>query len=398
MSKIHSPVPRSLTAIPWLAALWCVSYAVLGLLWLRSDTAYPWEGLAALSPLASLGRQTAAGVVIALAVLVAVCLSLTSAPSARRQSVRPARWAATSLIVTGLLVAWVVSDVSALQLLGYLPIIVATTVLGVGPDISVTWDALWPSINALAHAVGGSAVAASGVLGLRRARAACPRCGRGDEASSWASPERARRWGRLATAIACVVPLLYAVTRGAWFLGVPLGVRDEFLTELGAGRWAGLGLATGAVMGSVLTAGLVQRWGEVFPRWLPVLRGRRVPIGLALAPALLVSTVVMSAGVSFLHLFLTGGLERVPGAVEDWAAWAPELLWPLWGLALGAAAIAYWLRRRGVCPRCGREDERESDTSTGPATEPRLAATEAVAAVTAAGCLSAAPRPPRPGR
>jgi hypothetical protein len=64
-----------------------------------------------------------------------------------------------------------------------------------------------------------------------------------------------------------------------WALRIPLGIREAFLRE---GQviclwWAGTGLATVAVGGAVLTLGLVQRWGEVFPRWLPVLAGQRVP-------------------------------------------------------------------------------------------------------------------------
>jgi hypothetical protein len=41
-------------------------------------------------------------------------------------------------------------------------------------------------------------------------------------------------------------------------------------------------------------------------------------------------------------------------SAENWAALAPELLWPLWGAALGAAALAYYFRRRGKCEHCGR--------------------------------------------
>jgi hypothetical protein len=29
-------------------------------------------------------------------------------------------------------------------------------------------------------------------------------------------------------------------------------------------------------------------------------------------------------------------------------------VWPLWSVALGAATLAYHLRRRGACPYCGR--------------------------------------------
>ena len=52
----------------------------------------------------------------------------------------------------------------------------------------------------------------------------------------------------------------------------------------------------------------------------------------------------------FVRLTLTGGLDEILGdgvlGGENWAALAPELLWPLWGAALAAAALAYYYRRR----------------------------------------------------
>jgi hypothetical protein len=39
---------------------------------------------------------------------------------------------------------------------------------------------------------------------------------------------------------------------------------------------------------------------------------------------------------------------------ENWATLAPELLWPVWGVALEAAMLAYYYRRRRRCPYCGR--------------------------------------------
>ena len=53
----------------------------------------------------------------------------------------------------------------------------------------------------------------------------------------------------------------------------------------------------------------------------------------------------MSAGLSFWRLVLVGELSRLPGATVDWAAWAPELLWPVWGVALAVACLAYLGRR-----------------------------------------------------
>jgi len=120
-------------------------------------------------------------------------------------------------------------------------------------------------------------------------------------------------------------------------------------------RWAGAGPATIAVGGAVLTLGLVQGWGEVFPRWIPFLGGRRVPILFAVVPASLVSVLVTTAGLMFVRLTLTGRLGAILGegilGAENWAALAPELLWPLWGAALGAATLACYCLR---CGHCGR--------------------------------------------
>jgi hypothetical protein len=64
----------------------------------------------------------------------------------------------------------------------------------------------------------------------------------------------------------------------------------------------------------------------------------------------------------FVRLTLSGALDELfsffgEGEMalggENWAMLAPELLWPLWGFALGVATLAYY-RRRGGCGHCGR--------------------------------------------
>jgi hypothetical protein len=100
-----------------------------------------------------------------------------------------------------------------------------------------------------------------------------------------------------------------------------------------------------AVAGALLTLGLVQGWGEVFPRWMPGVGGKRVPPALAIVPATLVAVLVINAGLTFWRRVLLGTtVFSLTGG--DWAALVPELLWPLWGAALGAATLAYYLRRR----------------------------------------------------
>jgi hypothetical protein len=128
-------------------------------------------------------------------------------------------------------------------------------------------------------------------------------------------------------------------------LRIPLLVDDEFIDELHAdgAAWAGAWLATFAVIGAILTLGLVQRWGERFPRWMLGLAGRPVPIRLAVIPASIVSVLVTSAGLGLgSHLSLSLSSETLSGF---WVH-LPQLLWPVWGVALGAATLGYYLRRR----------------------------------------------------
>ena len=65
--------------------------------------------------------------------------------------------------------------------------------------------------------------------------------------------------------------------------------------------------------GAILTLELVLRWGEVFPRWIPFLGGKRVPISLAVVPASLVAVLVTRAGLMFVGLTLTGRLCAIFG-------------------------------------------------------------------------------------
>lgn len=46
--------------------------------------------------------------------------------------------------------------------------------------------------------------------------------------------------------------------------------------------------------------------------------------------------------------------RRSPVTTDTWAVTAPGILWIPWGSALGAAALAYRLRRQPPCRRCGR--------------------------------------------
>ncbi|MGH3350124.1 MAG: hypothetical protein ACRDPS_05605 [Nocardioides sp.] len=318
-----------LRAAPWVAGAWAVVFGALVGLALLGRAPDPWIPDAA-SPLGALSGTQMSWVLAVLALLALV----TGGAAANVRTPRTTRATGWLQVVLGLVVAVIVSDVRALMFLGYLPQVLLATV-GLGPGAGqLEWGLFVDSGVALAHAAGGLALVVAGVSLLGRAEPG----GRLDW-GRWA------RWGRPAVAVAVVVPILYAVTRIAWTLDVPLGISREMLDDLGEGKWAGFGLAAFAVVGAVLTCGLVARWGEVFWCWVPGIGGRPIPVAMALVPGILVAGAVTSAGVSFWRMAIADDLWTVPGATSDWGAWAPEMLWPLWGVALAVACLAYLGRR-----------------------------------------------------
>ncbi|MFD8544529.1 hypothetical protein [Streptomyces sp. NPDC059649] len=103
--------------------------------------------------------------------------------------------------------------------------------------------------------------------------------------------------------------------------------------------------------------GLIARWGEVFPRWIPVLRGRRIPPMAVVVPAALGATILTLV---FTLLFPVSEIRGTtlqgnalsadsPSLATGWeAAWYYVCYAPLslWGPLLTVLTVAYWRRRR----------------------------------------------------
>ncbi|NUW35452.1 hypothetical protein HTZ77_29070 [Nonomuraea sp. SMC257] len=340
-----------------LAAVWSAGYVALGAAWALGVPGFPWgagdpDPDGALSLLAGLdpgpgGWWVAA--FAALALVVSLALAGTPRPGGRTGRVAVgAAWALAAALVLA------IPDSRLMMGVAYTPLLMFSGFFD-GPfgqvGLADAWP--WPVLNQVLCLLGGLLLARAAVAWRRRARAACAACGRDEEESGWTSRESAARWGRRAVAVAVATPLVYCMTRWAWALGIPLGVSPEFLAEGTRdtpGIWlAGAYLATFGALGGLLTLGLVQRWGEVFPRWIPGLRGRRVPPPLAVVPASFVAIIIVVAGLTYVRATVAGRFS-----MAEWGAWLPECFWPVWGAALGAAALAYHLRRRPACRRCGR--------------------------------------------
>ena len=84
--------------------------------------------------------------------------------------------------------------------------------------------------------------------------------------------------------LAAAGPLPYGLIRATWLTPWPLmGPSGEALPA--ETRIWGLLLGGGALLGVVLTIGLIRPWGVRFPRWMPRLAGRPVPVAAAAVPA-----------------------------------------------------------------------------------------------------------------
>ncbi|GLZ00554.1 hypothetical protein [Actinoplanes sp. NBRC 103695] len=312
------------------------------------------------SPLRALDPAVGAPLFAAVLLITAVLLLLLHGPARPPGPARAAILAWCWTVVVALVI--LVPDVRVLTFAGYLPVLIVGAPFGYPPmDYGVVFN--WQLACQIGAMAGGLLVAAAVLRWQRKIAGVCESCGRADDFSTsaaadgrpgWTTPEAAARWGRWAVAVAVAVPAFYAVVRLAWAVHIPFGISDEFLAELhNSGMvWAGAGLGGFALAGAVLTLGLTQRWGEVFPRWMIGLAGRRVPIRLATIPAGLVALAVTAASVAFYSNpeLYTSDLSL---------AHVPQMTWPLWGAALGAATLAYHLRRRPACADCGRG--RESD-------------------------------------
>jgi hypothetical protein len=336
--------------IGYVAGGWMLIHGalILGLYWALGSRGFPFgEGdpQAALSVLGGLQAAVGAPVITALGVvgaIVAVVMARGGGRGPLRLALLAFAWTAAVAL------ALVIPDYRGLMGVAYAFVFLVGAPFG-WPPASFFDAVTWPLVNQFLCICGGLLWAATAVAYQRQSGDATTG-GQPSPIARWTTPAAAARWGRWATAIAVIIPLLYAATRWAWALGLPLGISDELYQEGRASGlwWAGAALGTVAIAGAVLTLGLVQRWGEVFPRWVPFVSGRRVPSALAIVPATLVAVLVTSAGLMFVRLALLGTAGEVFTFIggEDWAALAPELLWPVWGIALAAATIAYSIRQR----------------------------------------------------
>jgi hypothetical protein len=165
---------------------------------------------------------------------------------------------------------------------------------------------------------------------------------------------------RWADRLAHAIPFL-VLPSGLWRLGLVAGSSMGMLDDAGRpahlhglGEHAyvlGLSLFSEAV---ALTAfGMVRRWGEVVPRWIPWIGGRRVAPYAAIIPATLGSLALIAIWSYGFRDAFTGNLAFISFANDASAVLMISCYAPLnlWGPALLVLTWAYYRRRtRGAKP------------------------------------------------
>ncbi|MEU0406008.1 hypothetical protein ABZ318_38590 [Streptomyces sp. NPDC006197] len=174
--------------------------------------------------------------------------------------------------------------------------------------------------------------------------------------------------GRFRTAWRAAHETVPGVSRRVRLLAyaVPLTILPAGLWRLPAAFDSGIGIGERAYVvflslfseAVAFTAiGLVARWGEVVPAWVPVLRGRRIPPAAVLVPAALGATAltllwtVLALTTQLMGTTIRGDAlpADFPSEAGGWEAatfyvcYAPLVLW---GPFLAVLTVAYARRRR----------------------------------------------------
>ncbi|QRV29520.1 NYN domain-containing protein [Streptomyces californicus] len=335
-----------------LAVVWSALYGAAALYWAFGGDGFPYERVHEDRSSGSILEPSRAEIVApvlfvfcALGVVVGLLMLRRAGTGRARTALLAYGWTA------GIALALLIPDYSLLGLLVFSPVLLVFAFTGV-PGPQDMGDILyWHRGNLLIVFVGGLLWAAATLAYRRRTAGRCVHCGRAPHGpgarTDTTDTAGLRRWGRRAVLVAVVSTLPYDITRIAWYFDQPLGITEEFLREMReTPGMLEIGLALGVVstLGSLLMRGLVARWGEVWPRWVWWKKGRTIHPATAVVPAALVAVALIPAGLMAARAF-----DPV-----SWGIVGPSILWTVWGVALGAATCLYYLRRRGVCRRCGR--------------------------------------------
>ncbi|MFF1906252.1 hypothetical protein [Kitasatospora sp. NPDC058218] len=171
------------------------------------------------------------------------------------------------------------------------------------------------------------------------------------------------RWAVLAAYAVTLTTLPSCIWRiAAMIFDAPLLEHDAAAQPSPAfspGWWYIIALSVVSEALAFLAVGLVAEWGQVWPRWIPGLAGRRVPPLAAVVPAGLGATVLMVFPYAMVMSALGRKLDGESAEVitHGWQTvlfWVSYLLLVAWGPLLAVLTVHYHRRRGAAGPRAVR--------------------------------------------
>lgn len=156
-----------------------------------------------------------------------------------------------------------------------------------------------------------------------------------------------QRWAVIAawaSAVGGLMPVVWRLHMLVWGAGWELA--DEFCR--GGLLVYVLGLIVVETLAALAVLGLIQPWGEVWPRWVPGVGGRRIPtrlvLGVASVGALLITAIISITFWELLTLTAQGISNPILQVEAGWKRafmLAHYVPWVLWPLGLWVAIIGY---------------------------------------------------------
>ncbi len=147
-----------------------------------------------------------------------------------------------------------------------------------------------------------------------------------------------QRWAVIAawaSAVGGLMPVVWRLHMLVWGAGWELA--DEF--RRGGLLVYVLGLIVVETLAALAVLGLIQPWGEVWPRWVPGVGGRRIStrlvLGVASVGALLITAIISITFWELLTLTAQGISNPILHVEAGWkrafmlAHYVPWVLWPI---------------------------------------------------------------------
>ncbi|HLL67976.1 MAG TPA: hypothetical protein VK453_20010 [Micromonosporaceae bacterium] len=162
-------------------------------------------------------------------------------------------------------------------------------------------------------------------------------------------PSRNARLGGYISAAAAVVGFI--PLHLLWAFGIPVLADEERFRQWyqdGGGLYL-YALCGMALLAAVLSLALIRPWGLVFPRWVPLLAGRRVPRYLLVIPGYAVPTLLLLYSIYAIGLmFVQWGSPH--GIFNPWTGVYGIVQFIPWWLGLFVATRSYAARTAPARP------------------------------------------------